>query len=206
MELLPPTDDALSEFVHQEPFRLARTLPLIATRFTPPRTPGVLQSRDRLLQRLDAALTSTLTLVCAPAGFGKTTLLAQWYQHRQQQGSTLAWLSIDEDDNTPFLFMRYLQAALRPLWQAANALPESAPGDDFRLFLAGLVNQLHSYPISLSLILDDYQNIAHPEIHDGLNWLLNHAPPSLHLIIASRSQPPPGAESPAHGGSAGGDR
>ncbi|MEB6462974.1 LuxR C-terminal-related transcriptional regulator [Raoultella ornithinolytica] len=190
MELLPPTDDALSEFVHQEPFRLARTLPLIATRFTPPRTPGVLQSRDRLLQRLDAALTSTLTLVCAPAGFGKTTLLAQWYQHRQQQGSTLAWLSIDEDDNTPFLFMRYLQAALRPLWQAANALPESAPGDDFRLFLAGLVNQLHSYPISLSLILDDYQNIAHPEIHDGLNWLLNHAPPSLHLIIASRSQPP----------------
>ncbi|WP_373386279.1 hypothetical protein [Raoultella ornithinolytica] len=57
MELLPtPTDDALSEFVHQEPFRLARTLPLIATRFTPPRTPGVLQSRDRLLQRLDAAL------------------------------------------------------------------------------------------------------------------------------------------------------
>lgn len=149
-----------------------------------------MQSRDRLLQRLDAALTSTLTLVCAPAGFGKTTLLAQWYQHRQQQGSTLAWLSIDEDDNTPFLFMRYLQAALRPLWQAANALPESAPGDDFRLFLAGLVNQLHSYPISLSLILDDYQNIAHPEIHDGLNWLLNHAPPSLHLIIASRSQPP----------------
>jgi LuxR family maltose regulon positive regulatory protein len=105
-------------------------------------------------------------------------------------GDTLAWLSIDEDDNTPFLFMRYLQAALRPLWQAANALPESAPGDDFRLFLAGLVNQLHSYPISLSLILDDYQNIAHPEIHDGLNWLLNHAPPSLHLIIASRSQPP----------------
>jgi LuxR family maltose regulon positive regulatory protein len=86
-----------------------------------------LQSRDRLLQRLDAALTSTLTLVCAPAGFGKTTLLAQWYQHRQQQGDTLAWLSIDEDDNTPLLFMRYLQAALRPLWQAANALPESAP-------------------------------------------------------------------------------
>ncbi len=62
-----------------------------------------------------------------PAGFGKTTLLAQWYQHRQQQGDTLAWLSIDEDDSTPLLFMRYLQAALRPLWQAANTLPESAP-------------------------------------------------------------------------------
>ena len=144
MELLPPTDDALSEFVHQEPFRLARTLPLIATRFTPPRTPGVLQSRDRLLQRLDAALTSTLTLVCAPAGFGKTTLLAQWYQHRQQQGSTLAWLSIDEDDNTPFLFMRYLQAALRTLCLAANAFPESGNGEAFRPFFDGLVIRMHS--------------------------------------------------------------
>lgn len=71
MELLPPTDDALSEFVHQEPFRLARTLPLIATRFTPPRTPGVLQSRDRLLQRLDAALTSTQRWYAPPPGSAK---------------------------------------------------------------------------------------------------------------------------------------
>ncbi|WP_434638909.1 LuxR C-terminal-related transcriptional regulator [Klebsiella sp. I138] len=190
MELLPTTEDALSGFVHQEPFRLARTLPLIATRFTPPRSPGTLQPRERLIQRLDAALTSTLTLVCAPAGSGKTTLLAQWYQHRQQQGDTLAWLSIDEDDSTPFLFMRYLHEALRPLWQAVNAPAENEPGDDFRLFLAGLVNHLHRCPAPLYLILDDYQNIAHPDIHDGLNWLLSHAPPSLHLMIASRCQPP----------------
>ena len=190
MELLPLTEDALSGFVHQEPFRLARTLPLIATRFTPPRSPGTLQPRERLIQRLDAALTSTLTLVCAPAGFGKTTLLAQWYQHRQHQGDALAWLSIDDDDSTPLLLMRYLQEALRPLWQPENTLADNAPADDFRLFLAGLVNQLHRRQAPLFLILDDYQNITHPDIHEGLNWLLNHAPPSLHVIIASRSQPP----------------
>ncbi|WP_373386280.1 hypothetical protein [Raoultella ornithinolytica] len=84
--------------------------------------------------------------------------------------------------------MRYLQAALRPLWQAANALPESAPGDDFRLFLAGLVNQLHSYPISLSLILDDYQNIAHPEIHDGFELA---AEPRAAVSASDYCQPQP---------------
>jgi LuxR family maltose regulon positive regulatory protein len=55
--------------------------------------------------------------VRAPAGFGKTTLLAQWYRHRLRQGDALAWLSLEEDDNAPLLFMRYLQEALRPLWQ-----------------------------------------------------------------------------------------
>lgn len=190
MEFLPSTDESLTAFVHQEPFRLTRGLPLIATRFTPPRSPGALQRRERLLQRLDAAATSALTLVCAPAGFGKTTLLAQWYRHRQQQGDTLAWLSIDEDDGTPWLFMRYLQEALRPLWQEGNPPSAGNPEGDFRLFLAELINQLHRCPAPLYLILDDYQNITHPDVHDGLNWLLQHAPPALHLIIASRRPPP----------------
>jgi LuxR family maltose regulon positive regulatory protein len=117
MAFLPSADDSLTAFVHQEPLRFTGTLPLISTRFTPPRTPESLLSRERLLQRLDGAVSRRLTLLRAPAGFGKTTLLAQWYRHRLRQGDALAWLSLEEDDNAPLLFMRYLQEALRPLWQ-----------------------------------------------------------------------------------------
>lgn len=193
MEFLPATDDPLSECVPEEPLGFTRQLPLIATRFTPPRSPGSLQLRDRLLRRLDAATGSALTLVCAPAGFGKTTLLVQWYHHRQQQGDALAWLSMDEDDGPPALFMRYLQAALAPLWQGWSPAflrqADDGPAADLTLFLAELVNQLHRCPHPLYLIIDDYQNISHPAIHAGLSWLLNHAPAALHLIIGSRCQP-----------------
>ncbi|WP_139540217.1 LuxR C-terminal-related transcriptional regulator [Klebsiella spallanzanii] len=194
MAFLSSADDSLAAFVHQEPFRFTRTLPLISTRFTPPRTPETLLSRERLLQRLDAAVSRRLTLVCAPAGFGKTTLLAQWYRHRLRQGDALAWLSLDEDDGAPLLFMRYFQEALRPLWQGwspsfLHLLQGELPAD-ITLFFAELVNQLDQCPHPLYLILDDYQCISDPAVHQGVSWLLNHAPPALHLIIGSRSQPP----------------
>ncbi|TLV21437.1 helix-turn-helix transcriptional regulator [Klebsiella indica] len=194
MAFLSSADDPLAAFDHQEPFRFTRTLPLIATRFTPPRTAETLLLRERLLQRLDAAVSRRLTLVCAPAGFGKTTLLAQWYRYRQQQGDALAWLNLDEDDGAPLLFMRYLQEALRPLWQGwsppfLHILQGELPAD-ITLFFAELVNQLNQCPHPLYLILDDYQYISDPAIHQGMSWLLNHAPPALHLIIGSRYQPP----------------
>lgn len=194
MAFLPSADDSLTAFVHQEPLRFTGTLPLISTRFTPPRTPESLLSRERLLQRLDGAVSRRLTLLRAPAGFGKTTLLAQWYRHRLRQGDALAWLSLEEDDNAPLLFMRYLQEALRPLWQGwspsflhllQGELPAELP-----LFFAELVNQLNQCPHPLYLILDDYQCISDPAIHQGMSWLLHHAPPALHLLIGSRSQPP----------------
>lgn len=193
MAFLSSADDALAALVHQEPLRFTGTLPLISTRFTPPRTPESLLSRERLLQRLDAAVSRRLTLVRAPAGFGKTTLLAQWYRHRLRQGDALAWLSLEEDDNAPLLFIRYLQEALRPLWQGwspsfLQLLQGELPAD-LPLFFAELVNQLNQCPHPLYLILDDYQCISDPAIHQGMSWLLNHAPPALHLIIGSRSQP-----------------
>lgn len=193
MAFLSSADDALAALVHQEPLRFTGTLPLISTRFTPPRTPESLLSRERLLQRLDAAVSRRLTLVRAPAGFGKTTLLAQWYRHRLRQGDALAWLSLEEDDNAPLLFIRYLQEALRPLWQGwspsfLQLLQGELPAD-LPLFFAELVNQLNQCPHPLYLILDDYQCISDPAIHQGMSWLLDHAPPALHLIIGSRSQP-----------------
>ena len=194
MAFLSSADDALTALVHQEPLRFTGTLPLISTRFTPPRTPESLLSRERLLLRLDAAVSRRLTLVRAPAGFGKTTLLAQWYRHRLRQGDALAWLSLEEDDNAPLLFIRYLQEALRPLWQGwspsfLQLLQGELPAD-LPLFFAELVNQLNQCPHPLYLILDDYQCISDPAIHQGMSWLLHHAPPALHLIIGRRSQPP----------------
>lgn len=191
MAFLSPTSHLPTENVDEEPFRFTRKLPLILTKLTPPRSPGILLQRERLLTRLDNAAAGSLTLVCAAAGFGKTTLLSQWFQHRQAQGDALAWLSLEEDDSAPLLFMRYLLAALSPLYpgwsETFQRYPEEA---DFSLFLAELVNQLHHCSHPLYLILDDYQSIRSPEIHDGLSWLLHHAPASLHLVIGSRSHPP----------------
>ncbi|MCW2488504.1 helix-turn-helix transcriptional regulator [Candidatus Symbiopectobacterium sp. NZEC127] len=194
MAFLPPMQTSSATLVNQEPFRFTRKLPLILTKFTPPRSPGTLLQRDRLLQRLDSAASSSLTLVCAAAGFGKTTLLTQWYQHRQRQGDALAWLSLEDDDNTPLMFSRYLLEALRPRYHGwSTAFQRYFQGDfpvDFSLLVAELVNQLHGCPHPLYLILDDYQSISHPDIHAGLNYLVNHAPASLHVIIGSRSQLP----------------
>jgi len=194
MAFLPPTEHLPTDIVSQQPFRFTRQLPLILTKLTPPRTPDALLQRDRLLARLDEAAAGSLTLVCAAAGFGKTTLLAQWYRHRQAQGDALAWLSLEEDDSTPELFMRYLLAALRPLYQGLDAAfahsPQHADAQDFSLLLAELVNQLHPCPQPLYLILDDYHCLENPQIHQGVNWLLRHAPTALHLIIGSRTRPP----------------
>lgn len=194
MAFLPTTGHLPTENVDEDPFRFTRKLPLILTKLTPPRSPGVLLQRDRLLTRLDNAAVGSLTLVCAAAGFGKTTLLSQWYQHRLTQGDALAWLSLEDEDSTPLLFMRYLLAALSPLYpgwsEAFQHYPERAHPGDFSLFLAELVNQLHHASHPLYLILDDYQSIQSPEIHDGLSWLLHHAPASLHLVMGSRSRPP----------------
>ncbi|QTF08416.1 AAA family ATPase [Brenneria izadpanahii] len=194
MPFLLPKYYPLAEFVNEEPFRFTRKLPLILTKLTPPRTSGMLLQRERLLQRLDEAAPCCLTLVCAAAGFGKTTLLAQWYHRRRQQGDAVAWLSLEEDDNSPLLFMRYLLEALRPLYHDwSSAFQQYLEGElpaDFSMFLAELINQLHLCPHPLYLILDDYHSISHREIRDGLAYLLNHAPSSLHLIIGSRFHPP----------------
>lgn len=135
MAFLSSIRDVPAVQTHDEPFRFARALPLILTKLTPPRSPGALVHRDRLLQQLDGAASRNLTLVCAAAGFGKTTLLAQWYHHRQQQGDSIAWLSLEEDDNSPLLFMRYLQEALRPLSQQEKIHHRHCPAANLRVIL-----------------------------------------------------------------------
>lgn len=188
MTFLSPPGHQATEHVDDQPFRFTHKLPLILTKLTPPRTSGTLLRRNRLLTLLDMSTTGSLTLVCAAAGFGKTTLLAQWYHAQQQQGEALAWLSLEEDDNSPALFIRYLFAALRPLYQGLDEVIVQ-PADS-SLFLAQLTNALHACPHPVYLILDDYHCISNPEIHAGVSWLLHHAPDCLHLVIGSRTRLP----------------
>ncbi len=195
--------------------------PLLATKLYRPRPRGARVARARLIARLDRGLAGALTLIAAPAGFGKTSLLAEWLASpnfesrvlsansatmRQTQDSKLkiqdyhaAWLALDVGDNDPSTFTRYLVAALRtvapaPLGAAALALLEAREAAPPATLLATIANDLAALAqgsrARYVLALDDYHMITAPTIHAGLAWLLEHLPPNLHLVIASREDPP----------------
>src|SRR6266508_896568 len=164
---------------------------LLATKVNIPRTRPDRLARARLFQRLDEGMARALALVCTPAGFGKTTLLAHWATNTNR---AVAWLSLDPDHNDPARFWRYVVAALdrareglgeqlRPLLTAPT--PLSGHG-----VVTALINQFQAQPDELALVLDDYHVIEEAAIHDSLGFLLRHLPPQLHLVVSSRSDPP----------------
>jgi LuxR family transcriptional regulator, maltose regulon positive regulatory protein len=164
---------------------------LTATKLAVPRIRPDSLLRTRLLQALDEGESRVLTLVCTPAGFGKTTLLAHWA--RQTEGP-VAWVSLDPDDNDPARFWRHAAAALGGVSEAVSEriLPQLAdPGLGWnKAAVTALVNGLGTLPHEITLILDDYHVIQSPAIHDAVTYLLDHAPPHLHMVIATRSDPP----------------
>jgi LuxR family maltose regulon positive regulatory protein len=164
---------------------------LLATKVNLPRTRPDRLARARLFQRLDGGMARALVLVCAPAGFGKTTLLADW---ATSTNWAVAWLSLDPDDNDPARFWRYVVAALDRAREGLGEqllplLTAPTPLSGHGVVIA-LINQLQAQPEELALILDDYHVIEAPAIHDSLAFLLRHLPPQLHLAISSRSDPP----------------
>lgn len=174
-------------------FSLDHGLPLITTKLVPPRSSGTVLVRPRLLEKVSLLNTCCLTLVCGPAGFGKTTLLGQWRQCLLEQGQSVAWLSLDAQDDTPQTFRRYLLSALSQACGIALAhtddLIECISLADNR-FVHELINRLQDRQHSLHLVLDDLHLIQHPGILDDLEQLLQHAPQGFHLLIGSRSVPP----------------
>lgn len=175
------------------PLRLTRGLPLILTKFVPPRSSIQLLERPRLLQLLNPVQQCRLGVVCAGAGFGKTTLLAQWHQQMVAQGERIAWLSLDEDDDDVWQFIPYLLQALRPLYADWDAdfwrdMEEQKLSSSEQL-LAGLINQLHYCPHDVYLIIDDFHVINDRGVYEALGYLIKHAPAALHLIIGSRFHP-----------------
>jgi LuxR family maltose regulon positive regulatory protein len=165
--------------------------------YVPPPRPDLV-SRPRLIERLDEGLRlgHRLTLISAPAGYGKTTLLSEWAQALGGASwpRAVAWLSLDEADNDPVRFWTYLIAALRQVESdLGRGIPEalrSPQRPPIEPLLTPLINQIAALAKPLILILDDYHLISTPQIQEGMAFLLDHQPGTLHLVIATRADPP----------------
>src|SRR5216683_1114008 len=167
---------------------------LLTTKLYIPPAHAKLVSRSQLIERLNAGMDGKLTLISAPAGFGKTTLLSEWQASARRNALAVAWVSLDEGDNDPALFWSYFIAALQTLqagigeqaFMMLNALPP-AP---IEAVLTTLLNALADYPRDCVLVLDDYHVINTQAIHEALTFLLHRLPQQVHLVIASRADPP----------------
>jgi LuxR family transcriptional regulator, maltose regulon positive regulatory protein len=173
---------------------------LLETKFYPPRLPRDLVPRPRLRDRLVRGTTSKLMLVSAPAGFGKSTLLAQWLDDwldpEPAAGTTersAAWLSLDRDDNDPASFWTYVIAALRTavpgIGETALGLLQAPQPILIQTVLTTLLNDLGALERDAVLVLDDYHVINSLKVHEGMAFLIDHLPPRLHVVIASRADP-----------------
>jgi len=164
---------------------------LIRTKLHLPFTRLELVSRPRLQVRLAEGLRGPLTLITAPAGFGKTTLVASFIVNC---GLPIAWLSLDKDDNQVERFLSYLVAALQEtdntIGSGAAQLLSAARQGPPEAVLTSLINDLDTAGGEIVLVLDDYQFINSQSVHEEVAFLLDHCPNTFHLVIASRSDPP----------------
>ena len=169
---------------------------LLATKLNVPGLRPDLVPRPRLAQRLDEGRGRGLVLACAPAGYGKTVLLAEWIRRGRHR---VAWLSLDAGDNDPARFWRHAVAALdraRPgISERMGPLLGPPPPLSFEPLVTALINEVADQPDvdadeALLLVLDDYHVISSPLVHESLGFLLEHRPPGLQLALTSRSDPP----------------
>jgi LuxR family maltose regulon positive regulatory protein len=167
---------------------------LLATKLNVPGLRPDLVPRPRLAQRLDEGRERGLVLTCAPAGYGKTVLLAEWVRRGRHP---VAWLSLDAGDNDPARFWRHTVAALDRVRPGTSERmgpllgPPSPPS--FEPLVTALINEVAGQPDAneaLLLVLDDYHVISSQLVHASLEFLLEHRPPGLHLALTSRSDPP----------------
>ena len=167
---------------------------LVTTKLRTPRTRPNLVERPRLRDVLVAGQRRRLTLVSAPAGFGKTTLLGEWAEDLSAAGRSVAWVSLDGSDNDPTRFMAYLVDALRAVEEgvgdgilASMRSPEPPPVE---AVMGTLVNDLANAHREVAMVLDDYHLIGSEPVHDAVSFLLEHLPENAHLIVSSRTDPP----------------
>ncbi|QBD76580.1 hypothetical protein EPA93_11430 [Ktedonosporobacter rubrisoli] len=177
----------------------AQPLPLLQQKFQPPLPHISLIERKALLQKLDTIRDHKLTLITAPAGFGKTTAISQWMERnrRQEHAQPVAWLSLEQHDNDLLRFWRYLAGACQSLYaEPAQASYELLATDLFsfeipshELILTLLLNDIVRHGCHGILILDDYHLITDIHIHEMLTFSLDHLPPQLHMVLIGRSTP-----------------
>jgi LuxR family transcriptional regulator, maltose regulon positive regulatory protein len=165
--------------------------PILTTKlYIPPPQPNVVL-RPRLIDRLnEGALHRKLTLISAPAGFGKTTLLGEWIARCERPA---AWLSLDAGDNDPTRFLSYLVAALQTIapniGEGVPSVLQSPQPPPSESILTSLLNEITTIEDDFLLVLDDYHAIEAKAVDDALAFVLNHLPPGMHLVIATREDP-----------------
>ncbi|MDQ2654970.1 MAG: NACHT domain-containing protein, partial [Chloroflexota bacterium] len=167
---------------------------LLATKRYVPRRRSALVSRPRLLARLEQGAGNPLTLIAAPAGSGKTTLLADWLATPWETRRATAWVSLDPGDNDPVRFWAYvitsLQEAGAGVGAHARSLLQAQQPPPIEAILTAVINDVATADHDVVLVLDDYHVIQSQPIHDALAFLLDHLPPQMHLVIATREDPP----------------
>ncbi|ESA35301.1 atp-dependent transcriptional regulator [Leptolyngbya sp. Heron Island J] len=165
-------------------------IPLLETKLYLPQWTTDRVSRPMLIDRIYPK--RKLTLISAPAGFGKTTLLSEWISALPKR--SVAWVSLDRSDNTPASFWTYVITALQSIQpnigKRALSLVQSSQPPEIEAILLLLLNELTVIKADVALVLDDYHSIETQAIHDGIGFFLSHLPTQVHLIIASRADPP----------------
>jgi ATP/maltotriose-dependent transcriptional regulator MalT len=168
---------------------------LVYTKLRPSQARPKLVARPRLITKLEREAGRKLTLISAPAGFGKTTLLVEWLREFADGEGSVAWLSLDEGDNDPVRFLSYLVAALRRakgegFGEGVLAALRSPEPPRIEVISVALINELAALLGELTIILDDYHVIDSEAVHRLLSFLLEHLPSNVHLVISSRIDPP----------------
>ena len=173
---------------------------LLTKLYIPPPRPNLVL-RPRLVEHLNKGLSSghKLTLISAPAGFGKTTLVSEWvayirdYQTKLAHGSSVAWLSLDDADNDPAHFITYLVAAIQTVkkgfGKSVLAMLLSPVSLNIEATLTILLNEISAFPEHFVLILDDYHSIDSKPVDQSLEFLVEHQPTRMHLVICTREDP-----------------
>ena len=166
------------------------SIPLLTTKLYIPPPRSNLVPRPRLIERINDGITQKLVLICAPAGFGKTTLLSDWVR---QINLPVAWLSLDAGDNELNRFLIYLVAAIQTiddnLCRTVQAMVQASQSPPMESILIEVINEVAVQSENLFLILEDFHVVEDQTIHKALTFLIEHLPPVMHLVISSRSDP-----------------
>src|SRR5215203_5143433 len=168
---------------------------LVSTKLRPSQARPKLIARPRLIAELERESGRKLTLISAPAGFGKTTLLVEWLKGRADGDHSVAWVSLDEGDNDPVRFLSYLVAALRRtvgegFGEGVLAALRSPEPPRMEAVLGALVNELDDLPGEIAVVLDDYHMIDSESVHRIVSFLLERLPEGVHIVISGRVDPP----------------
>jgi LuxR family transcriptional regulator, maltose regulon positive regulatory protein len=165
---------------------------LLKTKLFIPKARSISISRPRLIERLNQGLETPLTIISAPPGYGKTTLFCDWYWTRNPP-YPVAWLSLDNQLNDESRFFHYLCAALKTVHDdlavSALSLLQSSQRLPGKTILTALINGLSSFTQNFALVLDDYQAITEPSVHEAVSFLVDNLPQYMHLVILSRIDP-----------------